>query len=441
MRGLTSDFNEGDKDGENQRSMTNGSHTMKNLSRRNFLKMSALTGGALLFNDLAGRLSGLSPGIRTAHAAEPIKIGIIDPLSSPYKTSSIHDVHGANVAVDFYNKRGGVLGRQVVILEADDASNPETAVKAATKFIKDDRIDFLMGTFNADCALVVSDLAKKENKLFMVTGAHLPELSGAACNSHTFVFMPNATMMAQSIVPHLVKAYGTRWYMLTTGSLDGKAMAQAMATAGQVHGVELVGEALMPFGSTDFTSALTAAKDKHPTLIVLNLYGWDLVHALKGYTKLELAKDKIGVGGMIAGEQIGRPLGYAHNAGIWGLIWDPKINTEGSKRFIQGVIDKYNHTPTSRCYLGYAAMSQILEAVRRAGTTDTMAVIKALEGHEFDGLKEGRSYFRAWDHQHVQDVLVGEAFGKEMGLGHYKILATVPGDAVAGTVEHNTCKL
>lgn len=414
---------------------------MGEISRRRFLQLSAVTGGALVLGDLAAQVLGQLPGARGAHAAEPIKIGIIDPLSSPYKTSSIHDVHGANVAVDFYNKRGGVLNRPVVILEADDASNPETAVKAATKFIKEDRIDFLMGTFNADCALVVSELAKKENKLFMVTGAHLPELTGAACNSHTFVFMPNASMMAQSVVPHLVKAYGSKWYMVTTGTLDGKAMAQAMVTAGQAHGVEVVGEALMPFGSTDFTSALTAAKDRHPTLIVLNLYGWDLIHALKGYTKLELAKDKIGVGGMIAGEQIGRPLGYANNAGVWGLIWDPKINTEGSKRFIQGVIDKYNHTPTSRCYLGYAALTQILEAVRRAGTTDTMAVIKALEGHEFDGLKEGRSYFRAWDHQHVQDVLVGEAFGKEMGLGHYKILATVPGDAVAGTVEQNTCKL
>ena len=414
---------------------------MSNISRRRFLQLSAITGGVLVFNDLAGQMFGLAPQRDLAHAAEPIKIGIIDPLSSPYKTSSIHDVHGANVAVDFYNNRGGVLGRPVMILEADDASNSETAVKAATKLIKEDRVDFLMGTFNADCALAVSDVAKKEGKLFMVTGAHFPTLTGVACNSHTFVFMPNATMMAQSVVPHLVKAYGTRWYMITTDTLDGKAMSEAMATAGQTHKVEFVGEALLPFGSTNFQSTLIAARDKHPTLIVLNLYGWDLVHALKEFAKLELAKDKIGVGGMIGGEQIGRPLGYASNAGIWGLIWDPKINSESSQRFIQAVIDKYNHTPTSRCYLGYAAMTQILEAVRRAGTTDTMVVIKALEGHEFDGLKEGRSYFRSWDHQHVQDVLVGEAFGKEMGLGHYKILATVPGDAVAGTVDQNTCRL
>ena len=65
----------------------------------------------------------------------------------------------------------------------------------------------------------------------------------------------------------------------------------------------------------------------------------------------------------IAGDQIGRLLGYARNAGIWGLIWGPEIGTDGSRRFIQGVIDKYNHTPMSRCYLSYAAMAQILEAI------------------------------------------------------------------------------
>jgi len=49
--------------------------------------------------------------------------------------------------------------------------------------------------------------------------------------------------------------------------------------------------------------------------------------------------------------------------------------------------------------------------------------------------------FRAADHQHVQDVLVGEAFGKELGLGHYKILATVPGETVAGSVDQPICTL
>lgn len=413
---------------------------MTEFSRRRFLQLTAATGGAVVFGDLIGQVMGLTGRASIAAAGEPIKIGILDPLSSPYKTSSIHDVHGANVAVDLFNKKGGVLGRPIVMLEADDASNPDTAMKAATKFIKEDRVDVLMGTFNGDCALAVSALAQKENTLFMVTGSYLPELTGAACNRHTFVFMPNARMMAQAVAPHIAKAYGTRWYMITASTLDGKTAAQAMLDAGKSQGVDFVGETVTPFGSTDFAPAFIEAKAKNPTVIILNLYGWDLVHALKAYTKLELAKEKIGVGGLISGEQIGRPLGYANNAGIWGLIWDPKVNTEGSRRFIQGVIDKYNHTPTSRCYLGYAAMTQILEAMQRAGSTDTAGLIKELEGHEFDGLKAGKSSFRAWDHQHVQDVLVGEAFGKELGLGHYKILATVPGDAIAGDLSRNLCR-
>ena len=413
---------------------------MQDMSRRRFLQWTAITGGTLALGTLNGQRTLLDFGIREAHAGEPIKIGILDPLSSPYKTSSIHDVHGANVAVDLFNKKGGVLGRPVTMLEADDASNPDQAVKVATKFIKEDRVDALMGTFNGDCALAVSALAAKENKLFMVTGAHIPELTGAACNAQTFVFMPNAHMLAQAVGPHLAKAYGTRWYMITASTIDGKSCAQALLDASQPHKVEIVGEAITPFGTTDFVPQLTAAKEKQPTAIILNLYGWDLVNALKAYAKLEMAKDKIGVGGLIGGEQIGRPLGYASNAGIWGLIWDPKINTESSRRFIQGVIDKYSHTPTSRCYLGYAAMTQILEAMQRAGSTDTAALIKALEGHEFDGLKEGKSVFRASDHQHVQDVLVGEAYGKELGLGHYKILSTVAGQANAGAVEQSLCK-
>jgi len=414
---------------------------MTELSRRRFLQLTATTGGALAFGDLADRTLGLTGWTRSAYAAEPIKVGIIDPLSSPYKTSSIHDVHGATVALEMFNKRGGVLGRQVSIVEADDASNVQTAIKAANKLIKEDRVDFLMGTFNGDVALAVSEVAKQENKLFMATCPHIMELTGSRCNAHTFAFMPNARMMAQAVTPHIIKAFGNRWYMVTADTVDGKSALQAMTDALKANGGEVVGATTTPFGTTDFTSALTEAKAAKPTAVILNLYGWDLVNALKSYAKLELAKEKIGVGGMIGGEQIGRPLGYANNAGVWGLIWDPKINTESSKRFIQGVIDKYNHTPTSRCYLGYAAMMQILEAVRRAGTTDTAAVIKALEGHEFDGCKEGRSYFRAWDHQHVQDVLIGQAYGKELGLGHYQILATVPGDAVAGNRDQSTCKL
>jgi len=68
-------------------------------------------------------------------------------------------------------------------------------------------------------------------------------------------------------------------------------------------------------------------------------------------------------------------------------------------------------------------------------TTITQGLVEELD----------KAFARSWllirDHQHVQDVLVGEAFGKELGLGHYKFLATVPGNAPVGLMENNSCKL
>ena len=138
---------------------------MPRLTRRQLFKFSALAGMGLILSRWP--TSGLPYNEISAHAGEPakgepIKIGILDPLSSPYKTSSIHDVHGATVALDMYNKRGGVLGRPVVLVDADDASNVQTALTAAKKLLQEDRVDVLMGTFNGDVALAVSDLAKRE---------------------------------------------------------------------------------------------------------------------------------------------------------------------------------------------------------------------------------------------------------------------------------------
>src|ERR1044072_6229293 len=128
---------------------------MRRWSRREFLRVTAWTGGAVICGPAAIRgLSYRDPiAVAQPPQGDPITIGIIYPLSSPYKTSSSHDVHGATVALDMYNKKGCVLVRPVTLIEADDASNPQTGVKAAIKLIKEDRIDCLMGTFNGDVAL------------------------------------------------------------------------------------------------------------------------------------------------------------------------------------------------------------------------------------------------------------------------------------------------
>ncbi len=175
------------------------------------------------------------------------------------------------MAVDRYtHKRGGLLGRPVSFVEADDASNMDTAIKAATKLVEDDRVDFLMGTFNGDVAIAVSELAKKENKRFMVTGAHIMDLTSSRCNSHPFAFMPNARMLAQAVAPPIVKAYGNKWF-----TVDGKAALQAMTETLKAQGGDGVGSVTMAFGATACSAPLMEAKNAKPDAVILTLYGWD----------------------------------------------------------------------------------------------------------------------------------------------------------------------
>jgi len=94
--------------------------------------------------------------------------------------------------------------------------------------------------------------------------------------------------------------------------------------------------------------------------------------------------------------------------------------------------------PSYRHYLGYITHTQLFEAIKRAGTTDTIPVIKALEGHKFDSLKWNPSYWRAFDHQNVQDVIVGLAkrdANWKSEDDYFEILGHLKGDEAAPSLE------
>ena len=187
------------------------------MSRRELMKYVALGGiGAMSVagTQLFGRANSATVTSPIAPTGDPIRIGMIDPITGPYSTSSMHDIHGATVAMDMANASGGVLGRPIELLPVDDTSNPDTARKQAITLIKEERVDVLVGSFNGEAALAVSEIAEQEGKLFMVTCAYINELSGSACRPSTFIYMPTARAMSRAVAPHIVKAFGSSWFFI-----------------------------------------------------------------------------------------------------------------------------------------------------------------------------------------------------------------------------------
>jgi branched-chain amino acid transport system substrate-binding protein len=128
--------------------------------------------------------------------------------------------------------------------------------------------------------------------------------------------------------------------------------------------------------------------------------------------------------------------------GVWGLTWNCNVDTPGSQKLRAEIKKRFGKgpewEPTYRHYLGYMTHDQLFDAIRRAGTTDIIPVIKALEGHKFDGLKWNQSYWRDFDHQNIQDVLVCKAQyppNFKTWADFFKILGHVKGDECAPTLE------
>jgi len=91
----------------------------------------------------------------------------------------------------------------------------------------------------------------------------------------------------------------------------------------------------------------------------------------------------------------------ANVKGIFGSTnWHWSLQDEGSKAFVKSFGTKYGFPP-----------SQAAQAAEMAGTFNPCGIAEALEGLEFDGLGNGKTLYRAEDHQCFKDVLVVK--GKE----------------------------
>ncbi|HEY1609193.1 MAG TPA: ABC transporter substrate-binding protein, partial [Paraburkholderia sp.] len=100
----------------------------------------------------------------TAHgafAAEPIRIGLIQPLTGSVAYNGQADVDGAKLAVAAINKAGGVLGRPVELRIEDGQCDPANTVNAAEKLVEKDKVVSLIGAFCSSATAAIMPVAQK----------------------------------------------------------------------------------------------------------------------------------------------------------------------------------------------------------------------------------------------------------------------------------------
>lgn len=388
---------------------------------------------------------------------DTIVIGINVPLSGPYQDQGLDQRRAYQLAVDGLNARGGVLGREVEYIIKDTEVNPEVATHNALELIQNDDVDMITGGSSSAVAIAQSEVCQKNGVVFMAALTHSSVTTGfdhtktgykaQKAHRHTFRWYLNDWMTKEALVPFLIERFGTkaRYFYISADYIWGYSLEKSIRLGTGLQGGETVGSIATPLGSTDFSGPLAKVRESKADILILNLFGQDLIHAMQQAREMELNESlhivaplmEINMAHAIDNEV----LQNTYSTTLWYQSLQERYAR--SKSFVQSFSQKYNRPPGSSAASAWVAVHQWAKAVERASSTEARKVIPQLEGHMFNELK-GTEQWRSWDHQAVSSVFIlqGKApveMADEWDL--LKIVDEVPGNKVVRTRSENPVML
>jgi len=331
-----------------------------------------------------------------ARAADTIKIGWPMPLSGPAAVYGVPVTKGAELAVADINAKGGVLGRKLELLPRDSKANADEAVRLARELIIKNNVDFLSGTLTSAEAPAVSTIAKENKVVFVAPVAKTARLT-APENLHPYIFRLSSNT---TIEGHTAASLAAKWKdvkKIATIAPDYAYGRDAVAAFVEYMkklrpDIEIVDQQWPKLGEADFTPFITAQMGKKPDAVSCNVFGGDFITFAKQATPLgyfKMIQNRMVDGAEVGTVDEAEALGADYPFGITSASYDPVIWTEGEppehKAFTEGLKKAMNHAYGSGwAVMGYMGVEAIAEGIKKAGSTDSDKVSKALLGLTFD---------------------------------------------------------
>jgi branched-chain amino acid transport system substrate-binding protein len=343
------------------------------------------------------------PAIVRSQAAK-IKIGHLTPMTGFLGALGGWAVQGIKMAEEEINAGGGVMGRQLDVF-SEDSVNPATASTKAQRMLERDDAVVLMGEINSASAKTIMQVAARNKRLFMSTGARSDALRGANCNRYTFHVDIPVTVMVNAEGQGLLRdglIKGKRVFCITSDYLFGHDLAKAAKKFISGHGGTVIADELVATDATDFSPYLVKVRQAKPDLIATNLGGNQVTNFVKQYAEFGLP---FAVAGFNLNTADAWAAGAGNLGGIWPTVWHQDIDTPGTKAFVAAFRKKYGKTPENHAWIEYVSLKVMAQAMNEAKSTDTDKLIAYFETEaKFDLLKPRKGYFRNWDHQMMQEA-------------------------------------
>jgi branched-chain amino acid transport system substrate-binding protein len=368
------------------------------------------------------------PGTAWAGFADgAIKIGVLTDLSGPYEGNGGHgSVVGAQIAADAFGDK--IDGVPIQILSADHQNKPDIGAAIAGRWFEADHVDAIAGLVNSGVAGAVLNIARKDNKLLLLTGAGSDTFTGKNCAPDNLVQWVYDTYSAGGAAGAAIPYLGKKWFFITADYVFGKGMQAGITRAVEAHGGKVVGSVLHPIGTSDFSSYILQAQASGADVIAFANGGQDTMNGIKAAHEFGV-KAKLFPGFDMT--EI-KAMGLANAAGtIYVAYWNPNLNDKARAFFKEFV--KRTGKPVADFQIGtYSVVHSYLLAVKATHSTDPKTVLAAMRKAKIDDAFTDNGYLRP-DGRMVHDLYLLQVKTPAESHGPYdwtKVIATIPGDKV-----------
>jgi branched-chain amino acid transport system substrate-binding protein len=371
-----------------------------------------------------------------------VKIGLILDMSGPYSdTTGAGSATAAKMAVEDFG--GKVLGAPIEVLVADHQNSTERAAAIARDWFAKEHVDAIMDVSGSSEALIVQAIAGTRHKIISLSGPGAVRLSNEACTPTSIHYVFDTRAIANTMGTALVARGDASWFFITVDYSFGYDLERNTTAVVEKHGGKVLGRALYPLDTRDFTSYLARAAHSSAKVIGLANAGRDLADTISQASQMTMIPGPQLFAGLAMRINQVQALGLETTQGMAlseSFYWDLNDQTRAwSRRFF----DRVKRMPNSLQAGVYSSTTHYLQAVARAGTDDTDPVLKTMRETPINDFFAQDGHIRI-DGIMVHDMRLFQV--KTPAESHYpwddlKLIATVPGEEAFGSLAESKCPL
>lgn len=364
-------------------------------------------------------------------AADPIKIGVVTPLSGTYSPIGQQVRWGLELAAREVNASGGIMGRQIQLLFEDEEANPSVAVQKAEKLFESEKVDFLTGTVNSGSTLAVGQTAERAGKLIATTVSFADSITGDKCSPNVFRVNARAGQQSAALAAWVAKQKPkAKVYFLGPDYEMGRSTVATFKRTIEGLGATSVGEVFAPLDSKDYTQYFGQLRQARPEVLYTSVAGNDTVRLLTQMQDFGLLGNLLVVGasGTVTSQNI-NAIGAAANGFTTGVGYSTQIDNAANKKFVVDFNAAYKADPDLYGADSYGLIYFYKAAVEKAQSTATDKVRAAMADLKW-ATPQGEKIMRAGDHQAIQPMYVVRVNG-----GKFNIAGEVGGAEAIGADE------